>query len=77
MRERAFQTCHVSDGDCIAPAGYGTASGISLGDKACRGKCYFCGLPVCSKCSSITRTHNDKHTRRVRICADCMTERNR
>lgn len=62
--------CHVADGDCRAPAGYRSGSGIADGDRKTRAVCVPCGRHVCVSCSRIRVLRR----RRQRVCNDCAEE---
>lgn len=64
MKKAEPRTCHISDRDCLAPAGYRCGGGIAYGDKSCRGICARCGQPVCANCSFMVQ--------RRRECFDCI-----
>lgn len=50
--EDGVRTCSVVDGDCLAPAGYLTASGAAKhGTEEADGECPVCEEPVCSNCA--------------------------
>lgn len=68
------RVCKISGGDCLAPAGYGiSGGGFAEGDGNCRGTCYHCGEPVCSKCSKKVTVKGERR----RFCEDCLEERAR
>lgn len=64
------RACEVSEGDCLAPAGFGNSAGWADGEGSARGTCYACGDPVCGNCSTLTRRY--VKGKRVRMCATCM-----
>jgi hypothetical protein len=63
MAKRAKNPCSVSGNSCIAPAGRGTAGGISYGTKDAKNLCDACGLPVCGKCSRVWWIGRDRERR--------------
>ena len=71
MKEKEIRTCSISNGGCLAPAGWRTGLGFAHGDKSTRATCYGCGEPVCTDdaCSKIMRWIDGK---RRRICDTCQ-----
>lgn len=65
------RTCVVSGDECVAPAGFGTASGYAYGDRSTRATCWVCEEPVCVKCSKRRRWFT---WGRRRICDTCWEE---
>ena len=68
-----FEPCCVADQHCEAPANQDD-DGDAVSAKY---ECYHCGLPVCSKCSSIrtirmNRNHNGAF--KARLCNNCQVE---
>lgn len=57
-----IETCCVADQHCLAPANV-------FPRRPAYAKCYICGQPVCTACST-RRKH--QHYGRVRICNDCQ-----
>lgn len=63
-QEKEVETCSVVDEDCVAPAGYRTGSGVSVGTTPAGHHCDICGEAVCEACSKIKKKR--------RICNACL-----
>ena len=65
-------TCSVSNPEYLSPAGFGVAEfgyAINTEGPSLHGmKCYICGEPVCTACST---PHVKWYGKRVRACDNC------
>lgn len=49
----AVDTCETVHAGCLAPAGYGSSSGVVYGTVAADGVCSECDAPLCSSCTDV------------------------
>lgn len=64
--------CEISNLDCTAPAGFGTAAGWADGSGWAKGICQSCGKPVCMQCSKVVVRRRAVPRVRQRVCQDCI-----
>lgn len=69
MSKRDRRVCHVSEGECTAPAGIGVPGlGWADGEGSARCVCFKCGQDVCGKCSKRISVRGIRR----RVCNDCI-----